>query len=316
MSFENIKISIPNTSYSNYTIYHILITIDTKSYTLYKRYSDFYNLKIELENLYSIQIPYKFPQKSLFNTEKLIEYRRLSLENWLNEIINDKFDLKWKKSLQFKEFLNLKPTIFSSIEESNREKLDTVWQLTLDNNDTTLSQWDQLLKESQIDLNESKSLIYKSLDQSKKKLIIGRNKYNQLNKNLAKFNQLSNEQLKLRESLLSSLNKEIITIENLQSIDNKDLIKQSTRKIGSSIETSKTEKLNNQQLLQLQRQTFNQQDQDLKELNQIIIKQKELGISINNELIQQNELLNQLNEEVDHTDNKLHYANKRTDKFI
>lgn len=64
-------------------------------------------------------------------------------------------------------------------------------------------------------------------------------------------------------------------------------------------ETERTRELDNQGLLQLQRQTMDDQDQDLEELRKIVARQKELGIAINGELQVQNDLLRLADEDAD-----------------
>lgn len=64
-------------------------------------------------------------------------------------------------------------------------------------------------------------------------------------------------------------------------------------------ETSRTRELDNQGLLQLQRDTMQSQDQNVEQLSKIVARQKELAISINSELEVQNELLGLADEEVD-----------------
>ncbi|GMG45112.1 unnamed protein product [Aspergillus oryzae var. brunneus] len=64
-------------------------------------------------------------------------------------------------------------------------------------------------------------------------------------------------------------------------------------------ETERTRELDNQGLLQLQRQTMEDQDQSVEELLKIIRRQKELGIAINEEVEIQNALLSLANEDAE-----------------
>lgn len=63
-------------------------------------------------------------------------------------------------------------------------------------------------------------------------------------------------------------------------------------------ETDRTRELDNQGVLQLQKQTMEEQDLNIEELRKIVARQKELGIAINNELEIQNELLQLADEDV------------------
>lgn len=64
-------------------------------------------------------------------------------------------------------------------------------------------------------------------------------------------------------------------------------------------ETERTRELDNDGVLQLQRQMMQSQDQNVDELMKIIIRQKELGTQINEELEVQNDLLKLADEETD-----------------
>jgi regulator of vacuolar morphogenesis len=62
-------------------------------------------------------------------------------------------------------------------------------------------------------------------------------------------------------------------------------------------ETERTRELDNQGLLQLQRDTMQDQDLSVQELMKVVRKQKELGIQINEELEIQNEMLRMVDED-------------------
>lgn len=64
-------------------------------------------------------------------------------------------------------------------------------------------------------------------------------------------------------------------------------------------ETERTRELDNQGVLQLQRETMQDQDVGLEELRKIVARQKELGIAINGELQVQNDLLRLADEDTD-----------------
>lgn len=64
-------------------------------------------------------------------------------------------------------------------------------------------------------------------------------------------------------------------------------------------ETERTRELDNEGVLQLQKQTMQEQDQSVEELMKIIIRQRELGTAIHEELEVQNELLKFADEDTD-----------------
>ena len=82
-------------------------------------------------------------------------------------------------------------------------------------------------------------------------------------------------------------------------------------------ETSRTRELDNQGLLQLQRDTMEDQDKSVDELGRIVARQRELATTINSELEVQNELLGLADEEVDQyvflpLKNNIHITNNPT----
>ncbi|KAJ5095662.1 hypothetical protein NUU61_005018 [Penicillium alfredii] len=80
-------------------------------------------------------------------------------------------------------------------------------------------------------------------------------------------------------------------------------------------ETERTRELDNEGVLQLQRQTMQDQDMSVDELMKIITRQKELGTAINEELEVQNELLKLADEDTDRLKAKLDVGKKRVNKI-
>ncbi|EYE98114.1 Qc-SNARE protein [Aspergillus ruber CBS 135680] len=80
-------------------------------------------------------------------------------------------------------------------------------------------------------------------------------------------------------------------------------------------ETERTRELDNQGVLQLQRETMQDQDVGLEELRKIVARQKELGIAINGELQVQNDLLRLADEDTDRLQGKLDISKRRLGKI-
>ncbi|PGH15086.1 hypothetical protein AJ79_02612 [Helicocarpus griseus UAMH5409] len=80
-------------------------------------------------------------------------------------------------------------------------------------------------------------------------------------------------------------------------------------------ETEQTRELDNQGVLQLQKQVMEDQDLSLEELRKVIMRQKELGIAINNELEVQNEMLNMVDEDAERLNRKVGVGKKRLGKI-
>lgn len=97
-----------------------------------------------------------------------------------------------------------------------------------------------------------------------------------------------------------------------------------TRTLGSAAanaprppaeETDSTRPLDNSQLFQSQTDAMDQQDQQLLNLAAILRRQRQMGEAINQELGEQTELLGQLDTEVESTQAKLSKADQKMDRF-
>jgi regulator of vacuolar morphogenesis len=64
-------------------------------------------------------------------------------------------------------------------------------------------------------------------------------------------------------------------------------------------ETERTRELDNEGVLQLQKQIIQEQDEDLVDLTKVVRRMKEMGVQINEEIIEQNAMLGLLDEDVE-----------------
>jgi regulator of vacuolar morphogenesis len=96
-------------------------------------------------------------------------------------------------------------------------------------------------------------------------------------------------------------------------IQDKEALIGNKPKVGRILgkETDKTRELDNQGVLQLQKQIMENQDLGIDELRKIVARQKELGIAIHNELQIQNEMLNMVDEDVDRVKRKVDIGKRR-----
>ncbi|CAG8983493.1 hypothetical protein HYALB_00004293 [Hymenoscyphus albidus] len=80
-------------------------------------------------------------------------------------------------------------------------------------------------------------------------------------------------------------------------------------------ETAKTRELDNEQVLQLQREMMRDQDVDVEELAKIVRRQREMGVQIHEELEYHNTLLQTQDAHVDRVKGKIDVAKKRAKKI-
>ncbi|OAP54513.1 hypothetical protein AYL99_10961 [Fonsecaea erecta] len=148
--------------------------------------------------------------------------------------------------------------------------------------------------------------------------------------------KLGEGEVRRRKDLLASAKKDRDGLENLLNamatktkLDNAVASMQETQhlmgngnnkpKVGGGRvlgkETAETRELDNQGVLQLQKQKMADQDLDVEELRKIVQRQKELGIAINQELEVQNEMLRMVDEDVDRVHGKIQIAKRRIGKI-
>jgi len=84
---------------------------------------------------------------------------------------------------------------------------------------------------------------------------------------------------------------------------------------GPAKETNRTRELDNQGVLQLQKQIMQEQDMDVEELNKTVRRMREVGVAINEELEDQNPLLEMMDEDVDRVGAKIDIAKGRIKKI-
>lgn len=88
------------------------------------------------------------------------------------------------------------------------------------------------------------------------------------------------------------------------------------RVLGAPLpETERTRELDNEGVLQLQRDTMRDQDMEVEALARIVRRQKEMGLAINDEVERQTNMLDNLNTNVDVVDKKLRVAKGRVKRL-
>jgi len=88
------------------------------------------------------------------------------------------------------------------------------------------------------------------------------------------------------------------------------------RVLGAPVkETERTRELDNDGVLNLQKQIIAEQDEDLVDLTTVVRRMKEMGVQINTEIVEQNAMLGLLGEDVERVDGKMKIATKRIKKI-
>ena len=337
-----------------YTIYNITLRLPLRSFTLQKRYSDFTILHNILTSEAGTIPPVPLPSKSWFtrttSSPELTEERRKGLEIYL-KTINESGDERWRNTSAWRTFLNLPSNTVSRSSTStlhgalhgpgsNQPITDpVVW---LDHHrDLKAQLHDARLHLTRRDQASTTQAQHDASAQAKKFLVRAGTMIQTLDTGLASISsatswggpKLGEGELRRRRDLLSSAKREKDGLENLLSamvaksaVDRTVADKsQTTAPIGGPAkpasgrvlgkESDRTRALDNQGVVQLQKQMMQEQDEDVMVLARAVARQKELGIQIQEELEVQNEMLGMLDEDVTRVQGKMDVARKRIGKI-
>lgn len=144
--------------------------------------------------------------------------------------------------------------------------------------------------------------------------------------------KLGEGEIRRRKDLITTAKKEKEGLENLLNAmatksklddtvaalqDTQKLVGTKPRTSGRVLgrETAETRELDNEGVLQLQKQKMANQDLDVEQLRKIVQRQRELGAAINNELEVQNDMLRMVDEDTDRVQAKMEIAKKRIGKI-
>ncbi|CUS24181.1 LAQU0S14e02036g1_1 [Lachancea quebecensis] len=325
----------------SYTLYRIDLKITKdggaeSSFHSLRRFSEFVKLRKDLEHEVGCELPYELPPRRFSGWLRpasscdpdVIEERVRELNTFLQDLLNDSFDTRWRKARSLCRFLRIPDdwdsTGFEGKHDSNLRGFSP-----------SRNQQVEDLADAQKWLEELRNckILYEEVAQNTssfaKASVQLRLRIHNLEKGLKKIEAeqlVGASEISRRQTLLNGLKSdlnqssltwapqsaEIYNSEFAPTNKPQTLKPIAGRKLG---ETSQTTRLNNQELLQLHKDTTQEQDKELEQLRRIILSQKDLSLTMNHELAQQNELLDYMGSEVDATASKLRVANRKAKKF-
>lgn len=312
---------------------------------IYRRFSEFWELKSRLERQFGAELPYELPARKFGLWKRsavdptIIEERKAQLAKFLRDLLNDSFDTKWKNSSHVAKFLKLSADWNATAGQPATNPGAHQTQ-SLDLKDAV--QWMIKLKDCKTALEQAKQV--GNSHRSKLLMELRLDLYNMETglREQVSTQQIDNAESERRSNLLTALKRDIneMALEKAYDTDTHfsegdsaaddhdrvksalfpDLVSQRTpkkplagrRKFG---ETNETEQLDNQQLLQLHKSKMRDQDKELEEMRKIIQRQKNLSVEMNQELAQQNDLLDLMGNDVDNTATRLRTANRKAKQF-
>ncbi|KAK8117411.1 uncharacterized protein PG998_005692 [Apiospora kogelbergensis] len=332
------EITIPTTSLSKsddgskpYTLYNITLRLPLRTYVVQKRYSDFANLHQAIQKLVGSPPPAPLPGKSWFkstiSSPELTEDRRRGLETYLRGIAESP-DRRWRDTPAWRTFLNL-PGINNSAGNS-AASVRAGAGFGIPNRDAARNAgaqdpgtWLDLHKEMKAELQEARRCLARrdgAMD----------------NATALEAGAAAKRSLVKAGSYLTSLADGLRSIAETKQLHRAgdegrghgstgmpsagdkaallagDRPRASGRVLGAPLpETDRTRELDNQGVVQLQRQMIHEQDQDVESLTKIVQRQREMAEEINSEVTRQNEMLEALDDDVSRLDKKTNIAKKR-----
>lgn len=319
------------TDVGNYTLYDMKVRLNFdkfkfKEFQVSKRFSDFITFRKSLCNegyAYIPELPSRFTS-FLKSNESIIAERKEALLKLTNYVLNDDELRAIDQVLLFYHIPNADmKELKATIKESGNVNLE--YKVDIDSS----SNWAEVyrnvksqIQNIRIKINSSDNAV--EITQALKTTDLETIK---LKKYLDHSEDLSVEERKRRYQLLNSLITETSDLLNMVKLIRKDentsnpvsnastTRTTSRRTFGKPVETEDTRKLNNSEFLQSQQLQMKSQDQDLEELRGIIMRQKQLGIAVNDELNIQSELLDGLDKHVDYSSDRMNLAKSKIKRF-
>ncbi|OSX67629.1 hypothetical protein POSPLADRAFT_1129634 [Postia placenta MAD-698-R-SB12] len=338
-----------------HVVYRIEIQASVRSWQMWRRYSEFADLHVELTKSTGAPPPAELPPKralSLFKTRNtaMLEERRAGLEIYLRAILSARDD-RWRESFAFRDFLGVPvgrqngadgaaPSQFTSSSwlDEHQDLLARVRDVRAD-----INKRDALSDRGDI------SASHQSNVQAKKKLAGVLTRVGVLEDGLRSLglSGMSEGELQRRTDMVARLRDDceklakMVTVARmtsrgigsaaernpaapsdraalLETTSSSGFNKPATRVFGAAArpqETEQTRPLDDHGLMQLGQTQMEQQDQQLAQLSTILQRQKHLGLAIGSEIAEQNELLDDLTSDVDRVGNKLTSAKKQLNRL-
>ncbi|KAK7058913.1 hypothetical protein VNI00_001537 [Paramarasmius palmivorus] len=335
-----------------HTAYRIQVQANVRSWSMWRRYSEFDDLHTELTKATGSPPPLPLPPKhrlSVFRSHsdpKLLEERKAGLEAYLRAILSSKDD-KWRETFEFKDFLGVPvgrqagvvggpPTQFTSASwlDEHQELQNRLRDVRADiNKREALS--------DQGDVNAS----HKSNVSAKQKLAGVLSRIGNLGRGLQELAMggMSEGELQRRTDMVARLQDDceklgkMVTVARQQSArlggevgtfatntasasDREALMGPNTftrvtRVFGKPQETEETRPLDNHGLFSLQQTQMQQQDDQLSQLTTILRRQRHLGEAISTEIASQIDMLDDVNNEVDRVGGKLQTTQRQLNRL-
>ncbi|CAG82222.1 YALI0C16412p [Yarrowia lipolytica CLIB122] len=329
---HKMDISIPTYTVSSPTSFTVQVDLEgggdvrhrgeENKYTLTKRYSDFVALVSQLEDEVGRTVEVALPPKSWFKSKNVefLDDRRRGLEVFLRRLVKIPHFYSSAALLEFLQLQKVGPCKGGA--GGSGVTAPVSW-------DDQVASITQMLKTARSNVVAGTAERY----ENQKLVLTAQTRFAQLEKSLNEpaGEKTSDNEHRRRRTLLMDLQKllkQVVAQLSAQagsetssgtSTPLTGTVRSSQRGSGRKGrvlgETDKTRQLNNSGLVQLQKDSFQEQDESLRQMLGTIQRQKELGEAIRQEVDLQNEQLDELNGEVELTGARLKNAQRQVGKF-
>ncbi|PKY23392.1 syntaxin [Rhizophagus irregularis DAOM 181602=DAOM 197198] len=332
-------------------VYKVEVNAAVRTWSVWKRYSEFDELNDKLIRLFpSNPPPFEMPAKHYFQSTLgnpvLVEERRRGLEDYLRGILFHKDD-RYRETDEWRDFLAI-PTgrlLDAASMYTSETWLDEYNEVQAKAKEirSLLNKRETHIAHNEVQLSHNYNL------QAKKNLTLLGTRVTQLETGLKGLAEgsgkdgkiMSAGELRRRQDMLTEIKEEKDTLTKLvlatrtdiskaatpaSSMDRAALFKQPVRPsmnkgivgnvFGNSratmpAETEQTRGLDNEGLINLQKQTMEDQDSHVEQFSAILSRHKHIGLAIGQELDYQNQLLNELDGDLDRTADKLRFTTRK-----
>ncbi|CCM01938.1 uncharacterized protein FIBRA_04011 [Fibroporia radiculosa] len=334
-------------------VYRIEIQASVRSWQMWRRYSEFVDLHLELTKSAGSLPPAELPPKNSFSlfrsrSPALLEERRAGLEHYLRAILSARDD-RWRENLAFRDFLGV------PVGKQNGMEGGAISQFTssswLDEHQDLLAR----VRDIRADINKRDALSdhgdisasHQANVQAKKKLagVLTRVGVFEDGLRTLGLSGMSEGELQRRTDMVARLRDDceklakMVTVARMTSrglgssaernpaaSSDRAALLETTSRTGQPVtrvfgaaakpqETEQTRPLDDHGLVQLQNTQMVQQDEQLAQLSTILQRQKHLGVAIGHEIAEQNEELDGLTMDVDRVGRKLGTAKKQLNRL-
>lgn len=313
-----------------YYVIHVIIE-DRVAYVVRRRYSEFAQFAVELEQEMGEPAPIALPSKKWLGTrnKEFLDERRRGLEVFLRRLV--KRD-EWRDSLALQKFLETAKNSRQADKSLLKYEPAAMWAkatselraMVQNARDATGVESRRLMVNAKYKLGELESSLISDKGLGEGEYMRRRNVILDLSRALNKIENAANNRFGdnpdstnagTRNGASNLTGEKDVSDATGSLFNNSVTSRHNGRVLGAGGETDRTRQCNNSGLITLQKDEMQKQDEVIESLRITIRTQRELSEQIHEELEYHNRLLDDLDQDTHATSAKLNQARRRVKKF-